>query len=171
MKKTILLLAALLLVTTSFAQQKGYEGSVLFSFNGSLNSNEGAYTLETIHGYRFNPFIFLGGGIGLGLAQPDDNTKEAVASAFLSFKANFTKTRVSPFVMLKGGDILGAGIYNRGFYAEPQIGIDINLGDARKCAVVVFAGFQTKNNANKVKLGSVVPERINSIRAGVGFRF
>ena len=161
MKKTILLFAALLLVTSSFAQKKGYEGSVLFSFNGSINSNEGAYSLETIHG----------SGVELGIAQPDDNTKEAIASGFLAFKANFTKTRVSPFVLLKGGDILGAGTYNRGFYAEPQIGIDINLGDARKCAVVVFAGFQTKNNVNKVKLGSDVPERINSIRAGVGFRF
>ncbi len=106
------LLASLLALcsTTAFAQNayrsKGYKGNV------ELGANTCGVALYTTHGYQFNRFFFVGGGIGyIGEALP----------IYADFKTYFTKKqlKVEPWLEYRlgfeplwccGFTAIGAGI-------------------------------------------------------------
>lgn len=101
-----------------------------------------------ITGYRFNKFVFLGGGIGVSYLQGDtwgyyddeDPNRLVGIPVFLRAKFNFTKTKVSPYF---GVDLGGAMLWNNDNYLEgalifrPHIGLDINVSDKIKPYIMV----------------------------------
>lgn len=100
-----------------------------------------------VFGYRFNKYIFLGGGLGLSYFHETshwswDNstyTNHYIGiPVFVRAKFNFTKRRVSPYF---GIDLGGAMLWEKDteyvepegrFLFRPHIGIDINVSDKIK---------------------------------------
>ena len=104
---TILLLVGF--TSASYAQNskaaltKGYRGmveggfSVAPMYNCDVGPQGWYWEVSTTHGYQFNPYLFLGGGIGV-LEEYD-----VILPFFVDFKANFNKKRISPYANLKLG--------------------------------------------------------------------
>ncbi len=100
-----------------------------------------------VFGYRFNKYIFLGGGVGLSYFHETNhwswdnstNTNNYIGiPVFVRAKFNFTKRRVSPYF---GIDLGGAMFWEKDaqdvepygyFLFRPHIGIDINVSDKIK---------------------------------------
>lgn len=97
---------------TSQAQslQKGYRGIVDAGYCYYI-SQFAPSTIEIItsHGYQFNPYIFLGAGVGFDFTGEYNwgdisgrpyNKRDAKVDIpfFFNARANLTKTRISPFV-------------------------------------------------------------------------
>lgn len=92
-----------------------------------------------IAGYRFNPYIFLGGG--LGVSYIDDGTLpymhtigECQARLFANAKFYLTKTRVQPFFDLSVGGIYwdewnNGSSTTSGLLFNPQFGINYKLNN------------------------------------------
>ncbi|MDR3143097.1 MAG: hypothetical protein LBU37_15435 [Tannerellaceae bacterium] len=97
----------------------GYRGFVdLGIFTGISNFEFGgfAYEITTSHGYQFNPYIFLGGGLGLQSYKKDllksrqkkDTFTMTTLPIFADFRANVTERGpVIPFAGLKIGSTTG----------------------------------------------------------------
>ncbi len=137
MKNIIVFFMALLpLMANAQYIKKGYHGFVDGGYAAYI-SQIAPSTIEvtTSHGYQFNPYIFLGCGVGVditgdckwgevgGMAY---NKRESSVDipVFFNFRSNFTKTRVSPFVDAK----VGAYVNNDG-------GIYLNAALGCRCAV------------------------------------
>ena len=96
---------------------KGYHGFIDFGGGFAAGSSGSALvSLSTSHGYQFNPYYYLGAGVGynyhaftLGNSIP----------LFANFRTNLLNTRISPFVDFKIGYSLGE---DKGFYMHPAIG-------------------------------------------------
>ena len=109
-----------------------------------------------VFGYRFNKYIFLGGGLGLSYFHEEEHWSWEPSSdinhyvgipVFVRAKFNFTKKRVSPFF---GIDLGGAMFWeakkdNDSYYYEPDgyflfrphIGLDINVSEKIKPYIMV----------------------------------
>lgn len=109
-----------------------------------------------VFGYRFNKYIFLGGGLGLSYLHQNyyrswNGTTDIYhyigIPVFVRAKFNFTKKRVSPYF---GIDIGGAMFWDTkndedDYYFEPDgyflfrphIGLDINVSDKIKPYIMV----------------------------------
>ena len=76
--------------------------------------------VSTTHGYQFNNYVFLGGGVEFGCF----NTDALTIPIFADLKVNFTNADVSPFAELKGGAFVGR-FY--GMYLTRALGVRIRL--------------------------------------------
>jgi len=104
------------------------------------------FELSTTHGYQFNPYLFLGVGVGL---QPKDLTEttfdlgldlDALIPVFADFRANFNKKRISPFGLFRLGYIANTNEnLNGGVYLNPSLGY--RFGIYKKLAVNVSLGY------------------------------
>lgn len=182
------MLSALCLIggkATALAQNRGYEKAVEISVAPDLSLSETVWNASFINGFRFNKHIFLGGGIGLNMytygetvriAGGSEVTPSALVSVpvFAAFKVNFSKARVSPFFSLNAGYAIGSSsddnIDVTGLYLNPSIGLDINLGSSRKCAIIVKGGVEIQENKNLLTWERDNPTRAR-IKLGVGIRF
>lgn len=83
----------------------------------------GRCEINTSHGYQFSPYFFLGAGLGFhfmpeyetpNMSIPLDQRDSSVEiPIFANLRANFTKTKVTPFVDAKVGTYVtkGSGLY------------------------------------------------------------
>ncbi|MCR5246379.1 MAG: hypothetical protein K6E14_01150 [Paludibacteraceae bacterium] len=152
--------------------QKGYRGMVDVGY--CLYISQIAPTtieLTTSHGYQFNPYIFLGGGVGFDFTGEckwgDINGKpynKRVAKVdipiFINGRANLTKTKISPFVDARVGAYInnGGNIYANlalgGRYAiNERIGVSLSVGyEIRKVTVEeIHMITGTKHNNYKIE--------------------
>ncbi|MCM1168839.1 MAG: hypothetical protein NC324_02770 [Bacteroides sp.] len=101
-----------------------------------------------VNGYRFNKYIFLGGGIGLEYRHDawglnDEYVHHYVGiPVFFRAKFNYTKTRVSPFFAVDLGVSLlwdndDYEYIDPYFLLRPHIGLDINVSDKIKPYIMV----------------------------------
>ncbi|MDE5574560.1 MAG: hypothetical protein K2I87_02470 [Bacteroidales bacterium] len=108
-----------------------------------------------VFGYRFNKYIFLGGGLGLSYLHETYNYSYNDSKihhyvgipVFVRAKFNFTKKRVSPFFGIDLGGAMFWDPQNDGDYYDaepmgyflfrPHIGIDINVSDNIKPYIMV----------------------------------
>ena len=149
MKRLIFIIATSLLAIGVHAQEHYEKWIDVGLFGLDTHYNEVAYSISFTNGYRFNPFIFLGGGIGTYIysdysvllgneygADQIETTDGHVSSnthygvpIYATIKANFLKTKVSPFFQANLGYVIGAKglIVTSGYIISPQIGIDINF--------------------------------------------
>lgn len=136
--------------------QKGYRGFVDVGYCYYTFSQLDPSTIEltTSHGYQFNPYIYLGAGIGFDytgeikwgdISGKPHNKRSAKVDipVFFNARANFTKTKLSPFVDVRFGSYVNndGNIYATltigGRYAiNEKIGVSLCIGfESRKVCV------------------------------------
>lgn len=131
------------------AYEPGYQGSMEISYGigvGDLGSSRAIF--QTVHGYRFNPYLFVGAGVGV-----DYNTdiESVFIPVFANIKGYFTKTMVRPYVSLDLGYAVATEslenplaysrsdekIYMGGFLINPMFGVDIRVSDRHSITFAV----------------------------------
>lgn len=125
---TVLLASAAMFSAASASAQEfrpsGYMGFVDFGDGFDVEDFE-TYnvTVTTVHGYQFNPHLFLGLGAEMQYITngSDDYTCLPV---FLDFRYNILKSRVTPFIELRGGYDF---VETKEQYEAAQIGVDVAL--------------------------------------------
>lgn len=131
MKKSTLIVALLSFLALGMSAQSesssfkhGYRGfaDVGYTF-GVGDYDMGRFEVSTTHGYQINPYIFVGAGVGLHFMPSyetsdmdialDTRDSKVCIPVFAAARVNFTKTRVSPFIDIKGGTFVtkGDGLY------------------------------------------------------------
>jgi len=109
----------------------GYRGFVDLGYTFGMGdySNLGRLEVSTSHGYQFNPYFFLGGGVGY---QYSEKIELSVIPFFADFRANFMRGKVVPFGGIKAGYAIGTTSEETeglGFYMNPSVGVKFVLQD------------------------------------------
>ena len=107
---------------------KGYADFSLSPGNDGVyyKINTMGYALTTSQGYQINPYIYVGAGLGVHLYSMDNFDTSVALPIFANFRANFTKTKVSPFFDAK----IGYSVIDlKGLYLSPSLGVRIGLSD------------------------------------------
>lgn len=148
MRKITLLLFFVLSCCISKAQsiQTGYHGFVDLGYNYYISQlSPSTIELTTSHGYQFNPYFFLGAGLGFDFTgeatwgevdhKPYNKRESKVdIPIFFNLRANFTKTMLTPFVDGK----VGAYINNEGgIYANFSLGCRYSINNGNGISVSV----------------------------------
>lgn len=171
MKKTALLIALLAICINTSARHplrmSGYKGFADVELSGAFVNGQSAvnFAIETSHGYQFNPYIFLGGGIGVGAAMSTGNTTELVVPIYGQTRINLTPTRISPYIDFKGGYDVGD---ERGGIISPSLGVSMPV--ASHFAV----DFGISYGCKFLNLNSgwyTAKETVHSISLDFGFEF
>lgn len=158
--KFFIVAAALVVSSTSYAQFSNANvnqrntrtslGPKSFDGNGSRAGYkgflEGGYTigvgdygedriaLETIHGYQFNPYYFVGFGVGVNYFIEDEYWGMPI---FADIRTNLLNRRVTPILEAK----IGYSVLDiQGFYVSPSIGCRIAVGNNK--AIFVSIGYE-----------------------------
>lgn len=180
-----------LLPTISQAQsiQKGYRGMVDAGYCHYLSQiNPSTIEVTTSHGFQFNPYIYLGAGIGFdftGEAKWEEvdgrpyNKRAAKVDIplFFNARANFTKTQISPFVDAR----IGAYINNEGnIYANfaiggryalnEKIGLSLSIGYEIRKVTVEQLNMRLGNKYNNYKSDFYYTDRPNQSVDGLVFK-
>ena len=114
-----------------------YKGYVDAGYSIGIGDYEfGRVEINTSHGYQFNPYFFLGAGVGLhfmpsyetsGMDIPLDVRDSKVAiPVFANIRSHFSKGKFAPFADLKGGTYITNG---GGLYIIASVGIRYALND------------------------------------------
>ena len=191
--KKILFAVALLLTAFSPLQAQylnsGYRGMLELGFGVGNRFDRAEYApdarsfaghleVSTTHGYQFNPYLFLGGGVGV-LCR--DITEDGTTFPFFAdFRANFNKKKNSPYGVLKiGYSMSPEDELKGGVYFNPSLGY--RFGIYKKLAMNVSLGYLFQQ-ADFYESGGIFciffcrPEHIsrgvlNAITAKVGIEF
>jgi hypothetical protein len=137
----------------------GYRGMVDFGYTiGVGDYGTGRLELTTSHGYQFNPYLFIGGGVGIHYF-----TEGEVASIpiFADIRGNFLQEGTFiPFATLKAGYTAGGDIH--GFYLAPAIGVkwvmygttalNFTLGYTYQDATAKWYNYESHVNAGGITL-------------------
>ncbi len=108
---------------------KGYKGFVDMGFIADVSDYDGnRVEVSTSHGYQFNNYIFLGGGIAVDYYTDRDAASFPI---FANFRANFVNQKVSPFGDFKFGYTAGDDL--SGGYISAALGVRFATG--KKSAV------------------------------------
>lgn len=175
MKKNIFtfLLASVAMFSAASASAQefrpsGYMGFVDFG-DGFDVENFDTYniTVTTVHGYQFNPHIFLGVGAEAQFITngSDDYTCIPV---FLDFRYNILKSRVTPFIELRGGYDLGE---TEEQYEAAQIGVDVALTE--RFGLYAGLNFRTQfgYDFDDYRWDEQDPDRISYVGVTFGLHF
>lgn len=105
------------------AATSGYEGIADFGY--VFGTGEwGFHRIEvnTTQGYRFNPYFYLGGGLGFHYYHEPD---EVLMPLFADIRCNFTKGKIVPFASMRVGYSfnLTDGVSRCGAYFAPSAGV------------------------------------------------
>ncbi len=119
---------------------RGYRGFVELGYSvGFGDYKVDRIELSTSHGYQFNPYLFLGGG----LAEHYYHESEGfLMPLFVDFRANFTNTPAVPFFGLKVGYSIGLSsdfVSSGGAYFAPALGVKFKTGYS--FAINITAGY------------------------------
>lgn len=166
----------------------GYHGFVDFGYQIGI----GDYTLNkfefsSTHGYQFNPYLFLGGGIGFNLMQeyetpdmyiPLDQRKFMIdIPLYAETRFTFIDGHISPFISGRAGYYL---THHGGFYANASVGcrfaissnqaVNILIGYCREeLEFETFDGFISSDNMHYRTQGRKLPTEGISIKIGYEF--
>lgn len=159
MKKILLLIAVAFCSLSINAEEKELINSKCYRGSAELGYSIGAihypkinrFEINTSHGYQFNPYLYLGAGAGLHFYSTFDGalysrSKKVDVPLFGHIKANFTKTRVSPYAEVKLGYHITV---NSGLYAFAGLGCrfatvkkqGVNLSLGYSCSVSKFSSY------------------------------
>jgi len=132
MKKTIkfaLLVLAMTFTMNSFSQVIKYQGEINTSYGigvGTLNINR--FCIETVHGIRLNPDIFLGLGLGYN-SLTNNGASVDIIPIFANVKGYVPSKGLKPFGSLDFGYGMGTGELSGlgGIYVCPAVGLSFNM--------------------------------------------
>ena len=90
---------------------KGYKGFVDVGYIADLSDyNADKVEVSTSHGYQFNNYFYVGGGVAVDFYTDADLI---AAPIFVDFRANFINKKITPFADIKTGYSVGdvEGVY------------------------------------------------------------
>ena len=109
---------------------KGYISSLEYErdFNSS-DSRLITSTMFTVHGYQFNPYLYLGAGLGFQQMEYEtDGVKllftKTTIPLFADAKIHLLKTRIAPFVEGRLGYCISGF---KGLYFNPTVGVSFGI--------------------------------------------
>jgi len=154
MKKILVAVVALMATLNLSAQNTSancYRGFADVAYSVGIGDYDfGRIEINTSHGYQFNPYFYLGAGVGFHFMSeyetkdmeiPLDVRKSMVdIPIFANARANFSKGKIAPFVDLR------AGVYvtnSGGLYLNPSAGVRIAINN--KQAVDVSVGYSLEH--------------------------
>lgn len=113
------------------------------------------YNIQTVHGYRFNDHLFVGGGVGF---MKYNDIDDSVIPVFANVKGYLSNSHlVNPFASFD----IGYGIReNGGVYFSPAVGINIRA--FRRLGFFATVGYQYNKMMN-TSLSNV------NLRIGISF--
>lgn len=114
---------------------RGYKGFIDFGY--VINASDydaGRVEFTTSHGYQFNNYFFIGGGMGLNYFH---DLEAASVPVFANFRANFSNKRITPYGDIKLGGALGDDVC--GFYCSISLGVRFKLEKRR--AINISLGY------------------------------
>lgn len=188
MKKLLPLLLCALCTVPSFGQRLDgprYRGFVDGTF---IKGNDGFYEdfnmqgggFTTTHGFQFNRYIFVGGGVGYYCIKrnPDiccanwwsdydynsNKEKYNVVPLYTDFRVQMARSRVSPFFDAK----VGASISNDvGFFASPSFGLRVGIKD--NLGVNITLGYTVMSGLYQVYYDTPCYTHSMNISLGIDF--
>lgn len=150
----------------------GYRGFVEMGYAiGTGDNAEDRLEISTSHGYQFNPYLFLGGGVGFHYYT---NADEAMLPFFVDFRANFIRGSVTPYAGVKLGysallgDIFGS---SGGLYFSPSIGVRFSIDSDKAINVSLGYSLQRLNNDAYYDDYYYDGFTMNALHLKVGFEF
>lgn len=118
---------------TAFSR-KGYRGFVdIGGAVGVGDYGDGVFAVSTSHGYQFNPYIFVGAGIGVDYHF---DYETMFLPIFADLRGYFIDGRITPFVGIKIGY---SPVDGTGLYFNPSVGA--SFGISRKLALNISIGY------------------------------
>jgi hypothetical protein len=152
MKKVLVSLAVLFSSHMMLAQNTSgscYRGFIDGGYTIGIGDYDfGRFEINTSHGYQINPFVFIGGGLGLhfmseyktgGTVSLDQRENKVDIPFFANFKANFSKGKITPFVDGKAGTYV---TNNGGLYLNVSAGCRFAINE--KQAIDVSVGYTSE---------------------------
>jgi hypothetical protein len=165
MKKVIVALVlmfglSLSVFSQDYSVKRGYKGFIDFgySFNVAMDGfadeisgyDSDKLFWSTSHGYQFNPYLFLGGGVGFHLMQkyetpymdiPLDSRDYMIdIPVYAETRITFINGNISPFISGRGGYYF---THNGGLYLNASVGCRFALSTNH--AINVFVGYSSEN--------------------------
>lgn len=148
--------------------EKGYRGFIDWSNSlGTVdiwypgNTETTLYTgLSTSHGYQFNPWLFVGAGIGLERCGKIDSW---LAPAYLQGRTDLQFGRFTPFGDIRLGYNLSQG---GGLYFSPSIGYRFNWG--RKMGINLGVGLTVQRYSYDIFESAFVNGYQTYVKVGTG---
>lgn len=106
--------------TVTAQNSRGYKG--LLNAGWILLAEDISFEALTIHGYQFNPHLFVGGGAGINYYSSGSDDAGYIP-IFADIRGYLLKGRISPYGEAKiGGQVTFNGNGTSGLYFAPEIG-------------------------------------------------
>lgn len=117
---------------------RGYKGFVDFGCVVDLSDyNANKVEISTSHGYQFNNYFYLGGGMAASIYTDLDLVTIPI---FVDFRANFINKKITPFADVKGGYSVGDV---EGGYATVGVGVRFSLKGKKALNLKMEYNFQS----------------------------
>lgn len=119
---------------------KGYKGFADLGYIVDVSDMDASkLQLSTSHGYQFNNYLYLGGGVALDYYTDADKISVPI---FADFKVNFINKRITPFADTKFGYSVGDV---EGFYSSVGIGVRFGLKGKKAISLKLQYDYQEYN--------------------------
>ncbi|WP_195662611.1 DUF481 domain-containing protein [Bacteroides congonensis] len=120
---------------------KGYKGFVDFGYIADLSDYDAnKVEISTSHGYQFNNYFYLGGGVAADFYTDADLIAVPI---FVDFRANFINKKVTPFANIKTGYSVGDV---EGAYVSTGIGVRFSLKGKKAINLKLEYNYQQHND-------------------------
>ena len=153
----------------NYGLSRGYHGMLDFGYTFGVGDYDfGRWEVNTTHGYQFNPYFFLGGGLGLHFMSTYETPASAIAldyrsryvdvPVFAAARVTFLEQNITPYVDGKIGYFVTHG---GGLYANISLGC--RFGIWARQAVFFTVGY-TYENLRFETFDHYMPNNIDYIR-------
>ena len=143
---------------------KGYKGFIDFGYIGDVSDyNASKVELSTSHGYQFNNYFFVGGGVAVDYYTDAD---VIAAPIFANFRANFINKKVTPFADVKMGYSVGDV---EGFYTSIGMGVRFSLKGKKALNLKLEYNYQEQEAVYGGSYYYSYEEAVGM--SGIGFKF
>lgn len=124
---------------------KGYIGSI--EYGRDINSSDShivTTSLFTVHGYQFNPYFYLGLGLGFQYMEYENgglrlSFTESTVPLFADVKVHLLKSRIAPFIDGRAGySVRGF----KGVYLNPSAGVSFGISPRTGGYLAIGYSFQ-----------------------------
>ena len=110
----------------SAQNQKGYKGTV--NAGWIFLSAPKSFEALTIHGYQFNPYLFLGAGAGVNYYLTNSGDDAGFIPIFVDVRGYLLNKPITPYAEAKiGGQLTYNGNGENGIYFAPELGCKFSL--------------------------------------------
>ncbi|WP_297625831.1 hypothetical protein [uncultured Rikenella sp.] len=154
------------------AKSAGYAGSIEAGYGIGVSGYGGRFEFDVVNGYQFNPYFYLGFGIGVNVWT---NGSDIVTLPFFAhLRANFMDRPVSPFFALSAGyNVSVTSDVKGGFMVEPALGVAFRTSNRNAVTLGIgYSGQRYKEEGYRYYYGYYDETLwISAIRIKVGFTF